>query len=228
MDTTGTPPPLARTLTTRLVSVSLFVMLFVFAPAGSLSYWNGWLFLAVLFLPMTIVLFFLLTKHRALLEKRLELREKEKAQKIYVILSLLWCVVTLALPGLDYRFGWSAVPLWLVVVAALIMLGGYILFITAMLQNSFASRIIEIQKGQQLIDTGLYGTVRHPMYMASLVLYLPIPIVLGSFYGLVPLLLLPPLLVYRLLNEEKVLRKGLPGYEEYTGRVRYRLVPGIW
>ncbi len=222
------PPSSTRQIVLRVALGALFIWALLFVPAGSLSYWNGWLFLAALFLPMTVVMILFVRKYPLLLEKRLQLREKERPQKIYVVLSLLWCVVTIALPGFDYRFGWSAVPLWLVVLSVVVMLSGYVLFVSAMIENAFASRIIEIQEGQRLIDTGLYGVVRHPMYMAAIVLYAPFPLVLGSYYGLIPILLLPPLLVYRLLNEEKVLRAGLQGYGDYMERVRYRLIPGIW
>jgi len=219
---------LLTTLAVWLVMSIVLVGVVVFLPAGSLAYWNGWLFMTALFMSIFIELVLLLRKDRPLLEKRLQMREKERAQKAYVILSLLWFVVSFTLPGFDYRFGWSHVPVWLVSVSVIVMVCGYVLFVTAMNQNSYASRIIEIQPDQQVIDTGLYALVRHPMYMAAIIMYTPCPIVLGSFVALIPVLLLPVLLVYRLLNEEKVLRLHLPGYTEYVKRVRFRLVPGVW
>ena len=210
--------------TTSVVAIGALL----FGLAGSFRYWNGWLFLAALFGPMTLVFVYLLRKDRALLEKRLKLREREKEQRAYVKLSLLWFLISFSIPGLDYRFGWSHVPVWLVVASVIVMITGYILFIVAMVQNSFASRVIELQANQRVIDTGLYSVVRHPMYMAGIIMYAACPLVLGSYYALMPTMMLPVLLVYRLKNEEKVLQTGLPGYTEYAKRVRFRLVPFIW
>jgi protein-S-isoprenylcysteine O-methyltransferase Ste14 len=204
----------------------VFAMLFI--PAGTLDFWNGWLFLAALFLPMGFVLFYLFTRDPALLEKRLNMREREKVQKAYVVLSLVMFVATYTLPGFDFRFSWSQVPLWLVVVATILMLAGYLLFFIVMRQNSYASRTIEIQQGQKVVDTGLYSVVRHPMYSAATLLYVSSTLVLGSFYALIPALLIPVMLSVRLINEEKVLKTNLPGYEEYMEKVRYRLVPYVW
>ena len=200
----------------------------VFATAGSFRYWNGWLFMAALFGPMMPVVVYLYVRHRTLLEKRLTLREKQKEQKAYVKLSLLWFLVTFALPGFDYRLGWSDVPVWLVVASAVVIIIGYVLFIVAMVQNSFASRVIELQAEQRVIDTGLYSLVCHPMYMAASLMYAPCPLVLGSYYALIPTILLPLLLAFRIQNEEKLLRGGLAGYSEYANRVRYRLIPFVW
>jgi protein-S-isoprenylcysteine O-methyltransferase Ste14 len=200
----------------------------LFGPAGSFRYWNGWLFLVSFFVPMTITLVYLYRNDRALLEKRLRVREKQKEQKIYVKLSLGWFVVSFLVPGFDYRFGWSVVPVWLTMASAVVMIGGYLLFIIVMAQNTFASRVIEIQQNQRLIDTGLYSVVRHPMYMAAIIMYAATPLVLGSYYALIPTIFLPALLVYRIRNEEEVLCAGLEGYTGYVERVRYRLIPFVW
>ncbi len=215
-------------VSSRMTLGAVAIGALLFGPAGSFNYWNGWLFMAALFIPMTFALIYLYGKDRSLLEKRMRTDEKERAQKAYVKLSLLWCVIFFALPGFDHRFGWSHVPAWLVVVSVAVMDFGYVLFIVAMVQNRFASRVIEIQTDQRVIDTGLYSVVRHPMYMAASIMFMPCPLVLGSYYGLIPAVLLPVLLVYRILNEEKVLNASLAGYNEYTCRVRFRLIPSVW
>ena len=143
-------------------------------------------------------------------------------------LSIALLLVVFIVPGLDYRFEWSHVPLWLVIIATAIMISGYLMFVLVMKQNSYASRVIEIQEGQKVIDYGLYAVVRHPMYLAGLILYGVAPLVLGSFYAMIPVIFLPFLLAYRIKHEEKVLREGLKGYEEYMKKVKYRLIPFIW
>jgi protein-S-isoprenylcysteine O-methyltransferase Ste14 len=200
----------------------------IFLPAGTLSYWNGWPYLAVLGTLMTGALAYLCLKDPSLLKERLNIEEKEKEQKVYQVVSLLWSVITFVIPGLDYRFGWSHVPLWLVIVAVIIMIVGYLMFFAVMVQNRYASRVIKIQDGQKLIDTGLYSVVRHPMYLGSAIMFTASPLVLGSYYPLLSVPFLPLLLAYRIKNEEKVLRAGLAGYEEYTKRVQYRLIPFVW
>jgi len=177
---------------------------------------------------MIFALIYLIIKDPELLEKRINLKEKEKEQKKYVKLSVLLYIVAYVIPGLDFRFGWSDVPLWLVLVSLVMMLCGYAMFMIVMLQNRYASRVIEIQKEQKLIDTGLYSIVRHPMYLAATILYLASSLVLGSYYTLIPMAILPFLLGYRILNEEKILLKGLPGYEKYKEKVKYRMIPFIW
>ena len=206
----------------------LFISLLIFIPAGTLRFFNGWIFIAGLLLPMIFALTYLVIKDPELLEKRINLKEKEAEQKKYVKLSILIYVIAYIIPGLDYRFGWSDVPLWLVFGSLALMLTGYVMFIIVMLQNRYASRVIEIQKEQKLIDTGLYSVVRHPMYLAATILYLASSLVLGSYYTLIPMALLPFLLGYRIINEEKVLQKGLPGYEKYMEKTKYRMIPFIW
>jgi protein-S-isoprenylcysteine O-methyltransferase Ste14 len=212
----------------RLLMGFLFLSLLIFIPAGTLHFFNGWLFIAGLLFPMISVLTYLIIKDPELLEKRINLKEKEEEQKKYVKLSILIFVIAYIIPGLDYRFGWSDVPLWLVIGSLILMLTGYAMFIIVMMQNRYASRVIEIQKEQRLIDTGLYTIVRHPMYLAATILYLTSSLVLGSYYTLIPMAFLPFLLGYRIINEEKVLRKGLPGYEKYMEKTKYRMIPFIW
>jgi len=212
----------------RLTLGVIAIGVLLFGSAGSLRYWNGWLFLVALFAPMTFALAYFFKKDRSLLEKRLRLREKQTEQRTYVKLSVVWFLISFLVPGFDYRFGWSEVPIWLVVASVVVTIIGYALFMVVMAQNTFASRVVEIQQNQRVIETGLYSVVRHPMYMAAMIMYMAWPLVLGSYYALIPMLLLPALLVYRIKNEEEVLRAGLAGYTEYAEHVRYRLIPFVW
>lgn len=212
----------------RYILAFVFIGLLIFISAGTLKFINGWIFIAGLIIPMTFTLIYLMVKDPELLEKRIQLREKENVQKRYVKLSILLYIIAYVIPGLDYRYHWSDVPNWLVIISLVVMIFGYVMFIKVMLQNRYASRIIEIQDKQKLIDKGLYRIVRHPMYLAATILYMASTIVLGSYYTLIPMILLPFLLGYRIKNEEKVLREGLPGYNEYMKKVKYRLIPFIW
>jgi protein-S-isoprenylcysteine O-methyltransferase Ste14 len=212
----------------RYVLALAVISAMLFGSAGTFDYWNAWLFIAELFIPMLFVLAYLFIKDPELLEKRMNMKEREKVQKAYVVVSILIFIVTYLVPGLDRRYGWSHVSTWLVVVSAILMIVGYLLFFIVMRQNSYASRVIEIQQGQKVIDTGLYSIVRHPMYSAATLLYVSSTLVLGSYYALIPVVFIPAILAIRLLNEEKVLKKDLPGYSEYMAKVRYRLIPFVW
>jgi len=200
----------------------------IFIPAGTLKFWNGWLFIGALFIPMFCAFIYLFQKNPDLLAKRLKTREKEKTQKIYKVTSLIVLLAIFIVPGLDFRFNWSNVPLLIVLISTLIMLSGYLMFFIVMKQNTFASRIIEIEDGQRLIDSGLYSFVRHPMYLAGIILWGFEPLVLGSFYGLIPTIFFVALIIIRIINEEKVLKSGLKGYDDYMKKVKYRLLPFIW
>lgn len=212
----------------KFVSGFAAVGLLLFLPAGTLRYWNAWLFSALLFLPMLMVGILLFLKAPELLEKRLNTREQEGTQKAVVALSALMFCLGFVLAGLDFRFGWSHMPTWLVAAAAVLQLVSYGLYAEVMRENAYLSRTVEIQENQKVIDTGLYGVVRHPMYLAVTLLFLTIPLVLGSWPCLVLFLCTPALLVLRIRNEEQVLVRGLPGYTEYQQRVRWRLIPFIW
>ncbi len=212
----------------RYVIAFIFIGLLIFIPAGTLKFIKGWIFIAGLIVPMTFTLIYLMVKDPELLEKRIQLKEKDNTQKKYINLSILLYIITYIIPGLDYRFHWSIVPSWLVIISFVVMILGYVMFITVMLQNRYASRIIEIQDEQKLIDSGLYRIVRHPMYLSAIILYMASTLVLGSYFTLIPMLFLPFLLAYRIKDEEKVLMEGLPGYNEYTKKVKYRLIPFIW
>lgn len=202
--------------------------LLLFLSAGSWGYWQAWLFLGLLFVPMTCLATWLLVREPELLEKRLHSKEQEKEQQHVVALSALMFVAGFLLAGFDQRYGWSEMPAWVVAVAAVLMLCGYGLYAEVMRENAYLSRTVEVQDNQKVISTGLYGVVRHPMYAATLVLYLSMPLVLGSWVALVPFLVYPFVIARRIRNEEQVLERGLEGYTEYKQQVRYRLIPFIW
>lgn len=200
----------------------------LFLPAGSLAFFNAWLFIGLLFVPMLILGIVLLVKSPDLLKKRLDAKEKQNAQKGVVAMSALLFLAGFIVAGLDFRFGWSHMPAWAVAVASAILLISYALYCKVMRENAYLSRTIEVQNGQKVVDTGLYGIVRHPMYAVTIWLFLAIPVLLGSLYALLCFLPYIPVIVVRILNEEKLLSAELDGYEEYKKRVKYRLLPLIW
>ena len=206
----------------------LLVGCLLFGTAGTFSYFGGWLFLMLLFLPMLMLGIVLAIKSPSLLAKRLNVREKEGTQKGVVALLGLLFFGGFAVAGLDFRFGWSSVPAWLTGVASVVLLLSYALYAEVMRENAYLSRTVEVQEGQTVVDTGLYGLVRHPMYAVTLWLFLSIPLVLGSWWSLLCFLPYLPLIVIRILNEEAVLTKELTGYAEYQNKVKYRLVPFVW
>lgn len=202
--------------------------LLLFVPAGTLDYPGAWAFMALLFVPMLVFGTVLLVKSPELLKKRLNTREKERAQVIVILLSSLVFIAAFVLAGLDFRFGWTHVPMAVRVISAVLLLLAYALYMEVMRENAWLSRTVEVQQGQKVVDTGLYGIVRHPMYLATLLLFLTIPLVLGSWVSFAVMLLTVPVLVLRIISEERVLAEGLEGYEAYREKVCYRLLPGIW
>lgn len=212
----------------KFIAGIVLLGLLLFLPAGTVHYYGGWLFIGLLFVPMLIMGIALFIKSPALLEKRLDGKEKEKAQKGVVALSGLMFPAGFVLSALDFRYGWSSVPLWLTVISSLLFLIGYGLYAEVMRENAYLSRTVALQDGQKVITTGLYSIVRHPMYLATLFMFLPLPLILGSFWGLIPFALYPVIIVIRIFSEEKVLTEGLEGYSEYKNKVRYRLIPFIW
>lgn len=204
------------------------IALLLFLPAGTLAWRNGWLFMALLFLPMFCAGLVMMAKNPALLRKRLDAREKESEQKTVVLLSGVMFLAGFILAGLDFRFGWSAMPSWLTAAGAVIFLLAYLLYAEVLRENTYLSRTIEVQEGQRVIDTGLYGVVRHPMYAATIFLFLSMPLILGSWPAFAVFLLYPVIIAGRIRNEEQVLEAGLPGYREYKQRVRWRVLPFIW
>ena len=206
----------------------LLVGLLIFLPAGTLAYPGGILFLCLLFIPMLIMGIVMLARARDLLAKRLDAKEKQAAQKGVQSLSGLVFIAGFVLAGLDFRFSWSNVPLPAVIAASVIFLTGYGLYAEVMRENAYLSRTVKVEEGQTVVSTGLYGIVRHPMYTASILMFLSIPLVMGSWYALIPFAFYPALMVIRVLDEEKLLTAELQGYAEYKTKVRYRLIPFIW
>ena len=215
-------------------ALSKFVMglglitLMLFLPAGTWHYMQAWVFLALMFIPMILVGGWLYLFQPELLAKRLNNKEQEQQQKSVVALSGLMFIFGFVLCGLDYRFAWSSVPLWLIIVASVFFLVGYGMYAEVLRENAYLSRTIEVQEGQKLIDSGLYGIMRHPMYTATILMFVSIPLILGSLWALIIFGIYPLLLVLRIQNEEQVLAKGLAGYTDYQKRVRWRLIPFIW
>ena len=200
----------------------------IFLPAWSLHYWQGWLLMGILFVPMFVAGLVMLAKNPDLLRKRLNAKEQEAEQKTVVKLSGLLFITAFVVAGLNWRFGWWVLPDWAVWVAAGLFLASYLLYAEALRENTFLSRTIEVQENQRVIDTGLYGIVRHPMYMATTILFLAMPLVLASPFSFLIMLGYIPVIAKRIKNEEKVLEEGLVGYAEYKKKVKYRILPFIW
>lgn len=200
----------------------------LFLPAGTWNYSGAWLLMGILFIPMVIAGFVMMYKNPELLKKRLNAKEKEKEQNIIVKLSGLMFVVGFIVAGLDFRFGWLVLPDWVPWVAAVFFLLAYVMYAEVLRENTYLSRTVEVQENQKVIDTGLYGVVRHPMYSATIILFLSMPLVLGSIISFVIFLAYPVIIAMRIKNEEKVLEEGLQGYSEYKQKVKYRLIPFVW
>ena len=206
----------------------LLVGLLIFLPAGTLAYPGGLLFLGLLFVPMLVMGAVMLARARDLLAKRLDAKEKQAAQKGVQSLSGLVFIAGFVLAGLDFRFGWSRVSLPVVIAASVVFLVGYGLYAEVMRENAYLSRTVKVEEGQTVVSTGLYGVVRHPMYLASILMFLAIPLVMGSLYALIPFAFYPLLMVIRIRDEEKLLTAELAGYEDYKKTVKFRLIPFIW
>ena len=201
---------------------------FLFACAGTMDYLNAWLFLISLMIPMACLGVYLFLKDVSTLKRRLDSKEPEKSQRVYITIMGLLFLLSFMLAGFDYRFQWSKMPIEISLFATIIMLLGYALFCIVLLQNSYASRVVAIQDEQRVIETGLYAWVRHPMYTACLMLFFAMPIILGSYWAVIPMLVFPLFLLKRAENEEEVLLTGLPGYKEYMEKVKKRFIPFIW
>lgn len=204
------------------------VGLVLFVPAGTPYYWQAWAYIALVFIPASLVILYFLDKDPEFLERRMKTKEKEAKQQLVMKLGIILFVIGFLIPGLNHRFGWSDVPLELLVAADVCVLLGYLICFLAFRENSYAGRTIEVVKGQKVISTGPYAIIRHPLYFGALLMYLATPMALGSYWALPPFLLIVPVMLFRILNEEEVLRRGLPGYEEYCQKTRYRLLPYIW
>ena len=206
----------------------LLVGLLIFLPAGTLAYSYGWLLVGLLFVPMLIAGFVMLAKSPEFLKKRLDVKEKQATQKGVVVYAGLMFIAGFVVAGLDYRFGWSNMPQWVTIIASVLFLFSYALYAEVMRENAYLSRTIQVEEGQKVVDTGLYGIVRHPMYAVTILLFLMMPLVLGSWYALVAFAFYPVIIIVRLKDEEDLLTRELPGYEAYKEKVKYRIIPFIW
>ena len=206
----------------------LLVGLLVFLPAGTLNFFGGQIFMSILFVPMFIAGIVMMLKNPKLLESRLKSKEKQAEQSLVVKLSGLMFLAGFIVAGLDYRFGWCPLPKAVIIIASVVFLIAYALYAEVLRENTYLSRTIEVQENQKVIDTGLYGIVRHPMYSATLLLFLAMPLVLGSVYSFIIFLVYPMIIIKRLKAEEEFLEKELAGYKEYKQKVKYRLIPFIW
>ena len=206
----------------------IIIALLLFIPAGTLTYLNAWLFIGIIFVPMFIVGIILMIKNPDLLRKRLNSKEKEAEQGILILLGGLMFICGFIVAGLNYRFEWIILPKYIVFIAAIIFLLAYVLYAEVLRENMYLSRIIEIQENQKVIDKGLYGIVRHPMYLSTILLFLSIPLVLGSLFSFLIFMIYPFIIAKRIKNEEKVLEQGLKGYLEYKEKVKYKMIPFIW
>ena len=212
----------------KFMSGLLLVGVLLFLPAGTFAYKQAWLLIGILFVPMFIAGLIMMKKSPELLEKRLNVKEKQTEQKEVVLYSGLMFLAAFIMAGLSFRFGWLVLPDWVSYVAAGLFLISYALYAEVLRENAYLSRTIEVQENQKVIDTGLYGIVRHPMYMSTLILFLAMPLVLGSLISFGITLLYIPIIAKRIRNEEKVLEEGLDGYKEYKNRIKYKVIPFIW
>ena len=213
---------------TKFICGLLLVAMLIFLPAGTVHYAGGWLLIGLLFVPMLIAGFVMLFKAPELLRKRLDVKEKQAAQKGVVAFSGLMFLAGFVVAGLDHRYHWSQMPLAVTIAASVLFLVAYALYAEVLRENAYLSRTIKVEQGQKVVDTGLYSVVRHPMYMATILLFLMMPLILGSWYSLIVFALYPVIIIVRLLDEAKLLTKDLPGYDEYKKKVKYRIIPFVW
>ena len=213
---------------TKTIMGFVFICVLLFLPAGTFYYWNAWLFMAVLFVPMIILGIVMLFKSPKLLEKRLDAKEKVNEQKWVVALSGIMFMAAFVVAALNFRFSWHSLPDFVIWISVAMFLLSYLMYAEVIRENAFLSRTIEVQENQKVIDTGLYGIVRHPMYSATIILFLSIPLILGSLISFFIMLAYIPIIAIRINNEEQILKEGLKGYKEYKQKVRYKLIPFIW
>ncbi len=222
------PRGLVRDMIVRGVAGLVTLGACFFLPAWTLNYWQAWVYLAVITAPLLFTMVYFLKINPDFLVRRMNMKEKVTTQKWIVTLSGIPLLLTYLLPGFDVRLGWSRLPVWLILASDFVALAGYILVIFVFRENNFASRVVEVSEGQKVIETGPYSLVRHPMYLGSTVMYIFSPLALGSAWAIIPALLMVPVLVARIISEEKLLTAELPGYAEYKQKVRFRMFPGIW
>ena len=212
----------------KFLSGLVIIGALLFIPAGTFRYPQAWLLICILFIPMFIAGLGMMAVNPELLKKRLSAKEEQDEQKAVILLSAVMFLAAFITAGLNFRFGWIVLPMWVSYAAAAVFLLGHILYAEVLRENTYLSRTVEVQEGQKVIDTGLYGIVRHPMYMSTLLLFLAMPLVLGSLISFIIMLVYIPLISKRMKNEEQVLRDGLEGYADYMQRVKYRVIPFIW
>jgi len=212
----------------RLIMVIPLMFAMFFLPAGTLNYWQAWMHLGTLFIPMIFVSIYLIKNDPGLLERRMKFGEKQMEQKKIINLSIIYYLLAFILPGLDHRFGWSHVPSFVSIIADIFVAFGYGIVILVFRENSYASRIVEVSQEQKVVSSGPYAIVRHPMYVGVILMYGLSPLALGSYWAIIPALAIIPILIARITDEEKLLRDELIGYKEYMQKTKYRLIPGIW
>ncbi len=212
----------------KFLSGLVMVALLLFLPAGTLAWWQAWLLIGILFIPMFIAGLIMMKKTPDLLRRRLDVREKQGEQKTVIAMSGLMFLAAFIVAGLNFRYGWIVLPSWVSIASAVVFLLSYALYAEVLRENVWLSRTVEVQENQKVVDTGLYGIVRHPMYMSTLLLFLSMPLVLGSVISFVIILAYIPIIAKRIRNEEQVLENGLEGYAEYKKRVRYKVIPFVW
>lgn len=227
-DTTINKKQLFRKVTTNFFIILIVFCILFFLPAGTFLFWEAWVYLGILFLLAAIVMSFLFKKNPELLDRRMRFKEKRPKQKEIIKFSYLFLIAAFIIPGFDERFDWSFVSVEIVIISDILICLGYFLFVLVIKENSFASRIIEVEQNQKVITTGPYSVVRHPMYASVLIIYFATPVALGSYWAIIPMLSIIYVLVQRILDEEKVLLEELEGYREYTEKTKYRLIPGLW
>ena len=212
----------------KFVCGVVIIGILLFVPAGSFGFWQGWLLMGILFVPMFVAGLIMMKRSPGLLRKRLSTKEEQSEQKTVLLLSGFMFIAAFVVAGLNFRFGWLTLPNWIPILFAVVFLLAYALYAEVMRENAYLSRTVEVQENQQVVDTGLYGIVRHPMYMTTLLLFLSMPLVLGSVISFLIMLLYLPIITKRMRNEEQVLAEGLPGYAEYMKKIKYRVIPFIW
>ncbi len=219
---------LKTAIISRFLIIFLLMLALIFVPAWTIHYWQGWLYIGILFIPSIFVVAYMYKNHPEVIERRIRFQEKRKEQKAFMWMAYPVALLIYALPGLDHRFGWSVVPTSLVFLAAFVVFCSYFFTLWVIKTNTYAGRTIEVEADQKVIQTGPYAFIRHPMYLSNILLITCTPLTLGSFYGLIPVLLIIPVVVYRILDEEKALRAELSGYNEYCEKVKFRLMPWVW
>lgn len=212
----------------KIVLGIFIVGLLIFVPANTINFWNGWLFMGLLFIPMFIAGIVMMIKTPDLLKRRLDIKEKQGEQKVVVALSGLMFIAGFIIAGLNFRYNWIQIPNIVVIISSIVFLLSYVLYAEVLRENKYLSRTIKVEKNQKIIDTGLYGIVRHPMYFSTIFLFLSMPLILGSIISFVIFLIYPFIIAKRIKNEEEVLEKELEGYKEYKDKVKYRMIPFIW